>query len=661
MQAAPRTYPPPPPPPYPPPTPPRASSAPSPSRLPGVSAQQVVLGTAVVTVLGFVLAAAQVGAWVGLAVAALFAVAGGACAFLVARSGAATTAEALAVTSVLTTAAGIGLWARGEPTPAPLVAALAATAALLWTALQVAPDRLRTWPVAALVAGQVAVLSWLTTDPRPWDTPVSGAVLAVVLLAVAGVGLAVAWTADGAGHGLLSRVGLLTAVPWWVTGVVVAQQAAWGGAVPAAGATVLAGAGLLVTAADRVPAVPTGDRDVVPVLAGVTAGLGVAGAAHATGADAVSLSGVAGLLLAALVAVAAARGKDWVPRDAGLAAAVVLTVLAVLQDVAAARWGWVALLLVFTALASGLLSARRSESRPETIPLTVGSIAAALLLALTDAPETGIGAVLVLVAVTAVVQAVVLARRPARSADERPLDDQGRPDLRAAFSRADGGNRADATSRGASDADRRASAPTATSGAVTGVVGVLVAAGGDPAWVTPALLTVLGASLLGYAAATHRPAHLGAGLLVLAAWSATGQLGWTGLERWTVPLALGLLLARGRELQDGPSWPTWGPAVAVGLLPSLALVLLDPAEPRHPVLLVAGVAVALLGVAGRLRAPFQLGTLTVAGAAVAWAVDAVPGPGLLALLLAGLLLFWLAWGADREAGSTLRERVAAFR
>ncbi|MCO7222669.1 hypothetical protein NH342_23030, partial [Klenkia sp. PcliD-1-E] len=246
---------------YPPPVP----AAPLADR---VTPQVLLLGAGVVAVLGSVLSVFTVGTPAGVvAVAALLVVAAG-LAVLAGHAGTPTAGEALAVASVLAAGALVVVGARTAPRPELAAGTLALFVAVGTGALRMVAPQLRTWPVAAWVAAQVAVLVAVQSHDLRSD------LLTGVLLGVALTGLAVAW----AGRDVVAMAGLLGSVPWWLTGVWVAEQEAWGGDRPvlAAGFAVAAAVGLLLTTHPRVPRLPVAGP-LVPVLAGVVAGSVVAG------------------------------------------------------------------------------------------------------------------------------------------------------------------------------------------------------------------------------------------------------------------------------------------------------------------------------------------------------------------------------------------------
>lgn len=658
-----------------------------------VTPQQLLVGAGMVAVLGATLSTFTVGTPAGVLAVGVLLVVAAALAVLSGFAGGRTAGEALALGAVAAAATLVGVGALTAPRPALAAGTLSAFVAVATAALFLIGPQLRTWPVASWAALQATVLATLLGTALP-TVVVAGALLGTAL-----VGLVIAWAGDGDRHGVLSRAGLLAAVPWWATGVWVVERAAWTGGGPLVAALgVGAALGLLVTTARRVPELPAAGA-LVPVLAGGTAGSVLAGAASSARPDWVLGSGFLGLGLAAAVAVAASRGPAWVPRDAGLAAAGTLTLLAALGTGLAGRWGDLGLLLVTTAAAAVLLSVRDRESRPSTVPVAVGALALAVVTLTGDGPLSGaaVGTALVAVAVTALAQAVVLAvvlprragervrawvrARAGRSAAERPGGPV--PDVREAFAPADTGRtaptRPDAESVQSLEApadspDERAATSAAGTGTLVGLLGVATAAASGAHGVTAALLAVLGLALMGHGDVTRgtrlpgvpddevevrgRGTRTLGGLAVVAACAVlAAQAGWTAPEVVTVPAGVVLLAGRWRSLAHGPSMRTWGPGLAVALVPSVLLTVVDPAAPRQVVVLVVALLTTLAGLGWAVRAPFVLGLVGVLGVTTGWLLDAAPTPWVLALLLVGVAL--LAAGAARERQRRRGEHVPA--
>ncbi len=627
---------------------------PRPSRLRDrVTPQQLVLGAGAVAVVGTGWAALTVGTVLGVIVVVGLLLVCAALAVLAGGTGSPTAGETLALCAVAS--AGVLVWVGGTTAPdGPLAAAtLAGFVAATALALRLISPHLRTWPVTAWVAAQLTVLILLP------DAGLTGLPLAAVLLAVALVGLTVAVV----GSDVVAEAGLLSALPWWVCGVVVAERLAWGGpdSVAAAGMAVGAAIGLLAAAWGGVPHLPT--RAVVPVLAGVTAGAAVAGAALSGPPGWVVGAGLLGLGLAAAVAVAAARGPDWVPRAAGLSAAVTLTGLSAVALGREERWAELGLLLVVTTAAAGLLATRSRGTRPSSLPVTVATAAAAVALLLDPRTASLLVVTIAVVALGASLPGVLLsravdsrapawvlgrARAVTRSRRRRPPG-PGPADLRDAFAARDTGR--PETTRRARGLDEAAAAGTATTAAVVGLLGVLVAARHGASGLATVLLAVLGVALLVHGdLVDRRLTRVLGGLAVVVATGAAGaQLGWTVPETVTVPAGLVLLAARRRQLDTLPSWSGWGPGLGVAVLPSVLLAAGDPQPLRQVLVLVAALACVALGLSGQLRAPLVLGGLAVVGITAGWVLgDHVTG-WVLPLLVTGVVLLAIGRGRELQA------------
>ncbi|WP_249998073.1 SCO7613 C-terminal domain-containing membrane protein [Actinoplanes sp. M2I2] len=183
---------------------------------------------------------------------------------------------------------------------------------------------------------------------------------------------------------------------------------------------------------------------------------------------------------------------------------------------------------------------------------------------------------------------------------------------------------------------------------------------GPSGWELPAAVAVLGAALV---------------LLLPAGWRRVGTLGSVavlaltvpaglGLPWWTALILDGLLVVAGLVLGRGrSSWVVYGPALAVGLLPQLMVILVDDGEHLRRLLLGgACVAVVAAGVATRLRAPVVAGgaVLTVLALhelAEVW--DLIPR--WIPLAVAGLVLVLLATTLERRRRDLNRIRTALQR
>jgi hypothetical protein len=212
---------------------------------------------------------------------------------------------------------------------------------------------------------------------------------------------------------------------------------------------------------------------------------------------------------------------------------------------------------------------------------------------------------------------------------------------------------------------RRGRAEEASLGAaaVLTVTGAEVWAFGDGWAGTLSLLLALeGAVAVAYAVLLHRRyvVVLGALAWSAAVWVLAADSGVTTPEAYSLPasafaLAAGLWLAS--TTPGLSSWVTWGPAAAIGLLPS-AFASVDDVGPVRPLLtLVAAAAVLALGVALRRQALVVVGAVAAAVVAVSQlAPYAVGLPRWLTLGLTGALL--LALGARYERRRRDAVRVA---
>jgi hypothetical protein len=145
---------------------------------------------------------------------------------------------------------------------------------------------------------------------------------------------------------------------------------------------------------------------------------------------------------------------------------------------------------------------------------------------------------------------------------------------------------------------------------------------------------------------------VGAAQLVLAAWVAAAAAGHTAIEWYSLPAAAGLLLAAGRELRHGASWPAWGPGLLVAAVPSAVLAVTTSDGGRAGSVLVAAAAVLVAGARAGIRAPLLVGAGTALALALGFTVRALPWP-LGTALAVGVVL--VALGVRRE-----RRPVAGF-
>ncbi|MGY1680413.1 SCO7613 C-terminal domain-containing membrane protein [Geodermatophilus sp. SYSU D01176] len=516
-------------------------------------------------------------------------------------------------------AAAVALAVLGADAGTPLLRGSAVPPLVLGGVFLVLARLLRrpaTWPLAAWLAGQLAAL-------RALDGAEAGAARTVGVLSVALVGLGVAVGA----RRLVARVALGTTAPWWVAGVVAATGTAWTDDAPArwtsVALTATAALVLVVARLDRDLAPLLGPPAAVPVLTGAVSGAALGGALGAPGPGAVMLAGYTGVLLAA---AAAALLDGWVRGlflPAALGAGGTLVALSVGQLVAGARWLELVLLLVLTALPCVLVAVLRSEDRPVAAPAAVGCLAGAVLIA----AASGLLGVGVAAGALGLLYAASLGAGLV-------LDPQ----------------------------TRRA---TVVTGAVcAGLAAVLLVVAGDRA----ALAVQLTAQGLVTCAwgwfVWHTPDprngepegspawRAGAAQLVVAAWTAAALAGWSVLEAYTLPAALGLLLGAGPRLADGPSWPAWGPGLMVAAVPSVVWAVVAPGSTRPVLVLLVAAAVMAAAAWRAVRAPLVIGAWTAVAVALGLAVAALPLP-VTGALVVGVVL--LAVGARRE-----RHPVAGF-
>jgi hypothetical protein len=473
-----------------------------------------------------------------------------------------------------------------------------------------------TWPLAAWLALQLAAV-------RALDGSEAGVVRTAEMLAVALVGLGVALGA----RRLVARVALVTTAPWWAAGVVGALGTAWSGDAAArwTSAALTVAAALELVAARQVRRLEPllGPPVAVPVLAGAVSGAALGGALGAPGPGAVLLAGYTGVLLAA---AAAALLTGWVRGlflPAALAAGGTLVVLSVGQLVAGSRWLELVLLLVLTALPCVLVAALRRDDRPVAVPAAVGCLAAAALVAAASGLVGAGGAAISLGVLYATSLGAGLV-----------LDPQTR--------------RATVVTGAVCAALAAVLLVLARDRGVLAVQlaaqGLLTCAWGWFVWHTPDPRR---------GAPEGSPAwRAGAAQLVGAAWTAAALAGWSVVEAYTLPAALGLLLAAGPRLVGGPSWPAWGPGLLVAAVPSVVWAVVAPGSTRPVLVLLVAAAVMAAAAWRAVRAPLLIAAWTIVALALGLAVLALPLPVSGALAVGGVLL---AVGARRE-----RYPVAGF-
>ncbi|WP_023590370.1 SCO7613 C-terminal domain-containing membrane protein [Streptomyces thermolilacinus] len=215
-----------------------------------------------------------------------------------------------------------------------------------------------------------------------------------------------------------------------------------------------------------------------------------------------------------------------------------------------------------------------------------------------------------------------------------------------------------------------AAVPLEGAGAAVGAVAVALAAG------RPGVLALaLGLAGVIAAGTALRPERLrvagplAAALLVAAAWVRLALWDVTVPEVYALPVALPALvvgaLRRKRDAGTG-SWAAYGPGLGAGLLPSLCAVWGDAGSLRPLLLGAAALAVTLGGAHMRLQAPLLLGggvLLLVAAHELAPYVAQVVGvlPRWLPPALAGLLLLMVGATYERRLRELRRLRDAVGR
>jgi hypothetical protein len=539
------------------------------------------------------------------------------------RSSAETLAACAAGLGLAATAAG-GQFLDGEPaTPLALAGA--------FLGLRVLAPAVATWPLASWLAFQLAAVRVLDELP--------GAVHPEAGLVVALAGLGIALVA----RRTVARLALLTTAPWWVAGVVGGSADTWSGGQDGRwGAAVLmvaAGAALVPLRLRSELEPLLGPPRLAPIVAGIVTGAALTGALSPGGTWVLVATGWTGVALASAAEIVLRGWRRGMLVPAAVAAGVTMTALCVGQLLHARAWGALSLLLLLTALPPVAVTLLRPRDRHVTAPISVWCVTVAVLLALpADVLRPGTAAVLL-----AVIYAVAMETGAGLASDVR------RPLARAA--------------------------------AVTGIAAIVLAAVPRERGELLAVLLVQGLATLGWAVRTGRHTgadvvtappddpvaeeisagwKLGAAQLVGAGWTAAVLAGWHALEAWTLPLALGLLVAAGPRLLRGPSWPSWGPGLLVAAVPSTVAAVFEPDGPRPvPVLVVAVLVLLAAGHAGVL-APLAVGAGTAVVLVLGLAAPALPWP-LATALAAGTAL--LAWGSLREGHPVggFRLRLAQLR
>jgi hypothetical protein len=592
-----------------PPAPPLRDRARPPQVLLGVGA--VLLVTA-----GAAVAAAHGGIAARVLLLALAVTAAG-CSLRASRSGLRASEETLAAC-----AAGLALAGSSPGGPAldgdPVTATLLAAGFLVLR--RIAPTT-AAWPLVSWGAVQLAVLRALDWVPAEVRTE--------LYLCVALVGLGIALF----GRRVVARVALMTTTPWWLAGVLGGTTSTWaddGGRQWFSAALMIAAAfGLLLARLREVLDPLLGPPRMIPVVAGIVAGTAVTGACSSLGPLAMTLTGYAGVLLATLSAAWLDGWHRGLFLPVALAAGIAMTTLCVVQLLAGQRWAQLSLLLLLTAVPTAFVAAWRAEDRPVALPTTVGCLTGSVLLALPDGLLTPVPAAVLLTAVYGLAMLT-------------------------------GGEVETPSRRGTAGA---------TAVCAAAVVLLLVAEGERP--VLAELLAVQGLCTLGWAWRTGlRPAEpdaeaaaggepgvsgawgAGALQLVAAAWIGAAAAGVAAVEWYSLPAAVGLLIAAGPRLVRGRSWPAWGPGLLVAATPSTVLAVAGADDARAVAVLIAAALAMVAGARTCVRAPLTIGAGSALVLAVGLAVRQLPWPLGAALIVGSALL----------AVGMLRERypVAGF-
>ncbi|MGY2081748.1 SCO7613 C-terminal domain-containing membrane protein [Modestobacter sp. SYSU DS0657] len=577
-----------------------------------VAPQQVLLGAGAVAVVAAGAASlTDAGSVPGLLVVTLLTVVATLGSLRAGRRGLRSSEEALASAAVVLAA--VGAWSAGDGPGGPTGVLLALLAAVFAVVGLIGRTTL-TWPIAAWGAGQGAVLSALT------GSGLSLAPHATAVLATAVAGLAVTFAARRA----VAVVTLVTAAAWWSTGVVEGAAVVW---TTESVSTALAPAALMLLAAGALLALRRrrglrsmlGPRPAAPVLAGLVAGAAVSGVLQAAGLVGVMTSGYLGLALAAVIGAVASPEPAALLRPTGLATAGVLTGTAVVQLLGSGHWSALAALLASAAAPAVVVAARQPTDRPGALPVAVGCLAAAVLLADADGTlgPSAAGWLLVVLVLLAVGSATAL--RGHRS--ELPLT------------------------------------WTTAAVAVAGLAELARASGLSGLAVG---LAVVGAAFVASGSVTDRaPVRaVGCVALVLAAWTAAGQAGVGVPEAYTLPAATVLWLYSGRRLATGASWPAWGPGLVVAFVPSVWLAATGPDVTRLVLVVLAATVTAIAGGRWQVQAPLVVGAASLTAVALGRLVAHLPSTGLLAVGAAGAVL--LAAGAAYEERRS-RARAALTR
>jgi hypothetical protein len=434
----------------------------------------------------------------------------------------------------------------------------------------------------------------------------------------------------------VARTALVTTAPWWLAGVVGGSSSAWAGTGAerwlSAALMVGAAAGLLVVRLREVVEPLLGPPVVVPVVAGIVAGAAVTGAFSSLGALATTLTGYGGVLLANTAAASLTGWRRGLFLPVALAAGSVMALLCIVQLAADARWSQLCLLLVLTALPTLVVAVRRPADRPVALPVAIWCLAGAALFALPDGLLGPVAAALLLTVLYGVAMTV--------------------------------GAGLDATARSA----------TARAAALCSLAGAVLLRVEDERTTLAVLLAIQGAFTLSWAWRTGRrhtadePLHPtsatawrgGALQLVAAGWFFAAAADVTAVEWYSLPAAVGLLVAAGPRLVDGASWPAWGPGLLVAAVPSGVLAVMTSDGARAVAVLVAAAVAMVAGGWFARRAPLMIGAGTALAVGVGFTVRALPWP-LGAALVVGSVLLAIGMRRERRPVAGFGRRVADLR
>ena len=152
-----------------------------------------------------------------------------------------------------------------------------------------------------------------------------------------------------------------------------------------------------------------------------------------------------------------------------------------------------------------------------------------------------------------------------------------------------------------------------------------------------------------------------------AVWTLLADAGVDVVEAYTLPAAVALAAAGAWRLRTtvASSWSTLTPACLMASLPTLALLVLEGADPARVLLLTTGaVVVALVGHWQRLAAPLALGAVVAAVTALLQLYDWTAHlPRWVTFGTLGALLIWASatYEAQLRRAQQVREHLAALR